>query len=499
MFYKTQSVRNIKKVAVAARGEIAHQIISVCHEMNLETVLLFAEGDEQNEAFRQAKERVCIGPADPLKSYLNIEANIEGALAAGAQALHPGYGFLAESPALALACLVKGIVFIGPSPDTLSLFGNKLSAKKTAQKAGVSVLPHTVLDNKLEEKEILKKARQISYPLIVKTMVGGGGQGLRVVPNEEGLKKLLQNPGTLFQENLSQPNFFLEKHLPSAQHIEVQIFVSAEGELFLLSDRDCSIQRRQQKIIEEAPSALPEKIKKELFSACHALLLGLNYQGAGTVEFLVQGENFYFMEMNPRLQVEHTVTEMIYGLDLIRAQILTANGRPPFHKSKKELWPRGHSIECRICAEDPNQNFRPESGQLLACRWPQGKYVRIDTAFQTGDCIPPFYDSLIAKIIVWDDSRTRAIRKMKKALEETLVFGLKTNISFLHFMLSHIRFLERQMTNTLTEKIHTEEWVAEKIPLPEGLIQKLFYQWNKEGPENHSPFKANPWVDFLKR
>ena len=490
-------MRNIKKVAVAARGEIACQIISVCHEMNLKTVLLFAEGDEQNEAFRQAGERICIGPKDPLKSYLNTEANIEGALGAGAQALHPGYGFLAENAAFARACAVGGLVFIGPSAEALSHLGNKLSAKKTAQKAGVPTLPAFGLHN-WKEGDILQKARQMSYPLLLKSSAGGGGRGLHIVRKEEELQRLLQSaPWSV--DNVARSEIFLEKRLSAARHIEVQIFVSAEGELFLLSDRDCSIQRRQQKIIEEAPSGLPQKIKSRLFSACRALLSQMNYRGAGTVEFLVQGEDFYFMEMNPRLQVEHTLTEMIYGLDLVRAQILTAQGRPPFHKGKKELSPRGHSIECRICAEDPDQNFRPSGGRLLACRWPQGKNIRVDTGFHTGDFIPPFYDSLIAKLVVWDDSRTRSIGKMKKALEETIVFGLKTNTAFLCFLLSHIRFLERRMTCSATEEIHTEEWEAEGLPLPEGLLKKLFRQLQQERSALSPRHKANPWSDFLKR
>ena len=489
-------MRSIKKVAVAARGEIACQIISVCREMSLKTVLLFAEGDEQNEAFRQAEERLCIGPAEPLRSYLNIEAHIEGALGAGAQALHPGYGFLAESPALASACLAKGIVFIGPPAGALSLLGNKLSAKQTASHAGLAVLPSLPFNGRAT-KELFKKARAL-YPVMIKSASGGGGQGLFVAQNEEGLKNFIET-NIKPAKNSKEPQFFLEKHLDSAKHIEVQIFVSAVGELFLLGDRDCSVQRRHQKIIEEAPSNLPEKTKKKLFSACKALLSGLDYQGAGTVEFLVQGEDFYFMEMNPRLQVEHPVTEMTCGLDLVRAQILTAMGSPPFYGDNKSPAPSGHSIECRICAEDPDQNFRPAGGKLIYCKWPQGKNIRVDAGFQTGDWIPSLYDSLIGKIAVWDTSRTRAISKMKRALEETIVFGMKTNIAFLHFLLSHIRFLERQMTSSSAQAIHAKEWRAEPCPLPEGLIKNLFDQLEPEGLKASPPLKANPWSDFLKR
>lgn len=488
----------IKKIAVANRGEIAKRILSTCHEMGIKTVLLYAAGDTYNSAFRIADERVCIGPSDPLKSYLNIEENINGALGAGADAIHPGYGFLSENPDFARQCENKRIAFIGPSSQTLALFGNKITAKKTAQKAGVPVLPAWTGDSQ-KEKLLIQKAREISYPLMIKSASGGGGRGLRLAYNEKELKQLLPLVRSEALQSFNNEEIFLEKYLDSAKHIEVQIFVSADKEIFILGDRDCSSQRRHQKIIEEAPSSLPVKIKEKMKEACIALCESVDYQGAGTIEFLVQGDQFYFLEVNTRLQVEHTVTEMIYGVDLLRAQILTAMRQPAFFESKK-LQTKGHSIQCRVCAEDPHQNFLPSVGSLLFCRWPQGKNIRVDTAYTTGDQISSFYDSLIGKIIVWDDSRVRAIEKMKKALEQTIIFGVSTNINFLNFLLSHSAFIKNKMQTNHLEKIHSSEWKKESFPLDEDLMQEIFKEMkNPLESVSDDSLHFNPWSNFIKR
>ena len=486
----------IKKVAVANRGEIAKRILATCHEMGIKTVLLYAEGDTHNEAFRLAGERICIGPSDPLKSYLRIEENINGALGAGADAIHPGYGFLSENPDFAKQCERKGIIFIGPRSQTISLFGNKISARKTVEKSGIPVLPAWTGDSR-KEQLLIQKAKDISYPLMIKAVCGGGGRGLRQAHNEEELKQLLPLVRSEALQSFNSEEIFLEKYLDSAKHIEVQIFVSADKEVFILGDRDCSSQRRHQKLIEETPSCLPKKMKKRMREACQDLCFALDYQGAGTLEFLVQEDRFYFLEMNTRLQVEHTVTEMIYGVDLLRAQILTAMGQPAFFIDK-EWRPQGHSIQCRICAEDPNQNFLPSAGSLLSCRWPHGKNIRVDTAYYTGDQISSFYDSLISKIIVWDDSRVRAIEKMKRALEETIVFGLFTNIHFLNFILSHNEFIEHKVRINSLEKIRSAEWKEETFPLPEELAQEISKELTHSS--GSAPFDSpqfNPWSDFL--
>lgn len=488
----------IKKVAVSNRGEIAKRIIVACHEMGIKTVLLYATGDIDNDAFRLTDESICIGPADPFQSYLNIEKNIQGALGAGAEALHPGYGFLSENPEFAKQCQNKGIIFIGPPPQTISIFGNKIEAKKTVAKAGVPVLPSWTGDFH-NELQLIQKAREISYPLMIKASCGGGGRGMRKAHNEEELKQLLPLVRAEALQNFNSEEVFLEKYLGLAQHIEVQFFVSADKEVYILGDRNCSSQRRYQKIIEEAPSNLTYKIKKQMQEACFTLCMALDYQGAGTVEFLVQGENFYFLEINTRLQVEHTVTEMIYGVDLLRAQILTSMGRPVFFENR-ELKSRGHSIQCRICAEDPNQNFQPSAGKLLSCNWPQGKGIRVDTAYQTGDVISSFYDSLIAKIIVWDDTRVRAIEKMKQALKKTIIFGVSTNTRFLQYVLSHSDFIENKMQISLLEKRPLEEWKKEKCPLPEACLHEIFNECKSTSPTwKARPTHFNPWLDFSKR
>ena len=489
----------IKKVAVANRGEIARRIISVCREMGLQSLLLYARSDTDNEAFRLADEQICIGPADPFHSYLNIEANIQGALSGGADALHPGYGFLSENPHFAEECENKGLIFIGPKAQSLTLLGNKILARREAQSAGLPILPGWTGDFK--EQILLQKAKEVSYPLMIKASLGGGGRGLRLVRSEEELKQALPLVRAEALQNFNNSEIFLEKYLPSARHIELQIFVSADGEIFILSDRDCSVQRRHQKMIEEAPSSLPKKIKQRIYEGGYELCSRLDYRGAGTMEFLVQDETFYFLEMNTRIQVEHTVTEMIYGVDLVKAQILTAMGQPAFALKREELKPRGHSIQCRLCAEDSYQNFLPAPGPLLSCQWPGGKSIRLDKAYHTGDQISVFYDSLLAKLIVWENSRVRAIEKMKRALEETVIFGLSTNISFLSFLLEHKDFVENKIHIESLEKIQSSDWKQARFPLPEGLAREIFQTLGSSSrPASAEPPSGfNPWSDFLKK
>ena len=311
--------------------------------------------------------------------------------------MHPGYGFLSENPELALQCESKGLVFIGPSSQAISLYGDKIRARKRAEKAGIPVLPAEAGDVK-DPKSLFQKAKKLSYPLMVKIPKGGGGKGLKLVYSEQELKRILSVVELEALENSESTEILLEKYLDVPRHVEVQFFVSANKELVIFGDRDCSSQRRHQKIIEEAPSHLPKHLKKQMGEVCFELGLEKSYQGAGTVEFLIQGEKFYFLEINTRLQVEHTVTEMIYGVDLLRAQILTAMGKPAF-LTKEIPQPRGHSIQCRVCSEMPSRDFLPAAGQILHCDWPYGQSVRVDTAFYTGSKISSLYDSLIAKLL----------------------------------------------------------------------------------------------------
>ena len=472
-----------KTVAIANRGEIAKRIIITCREMGLKSVLLHAAGDIENEAFRLADKTLCIGPAK--ESYLNIEANVEGALAAGAFGLHPGYGFLSETPLFAKECEKKGLVFIGPSSRTMDCFSDKIKTKELCEKVGLPVLP--AQSGFQTKAEVLKAAHRIGWPLMIKASRSGGGQGLKLVHNKEELSEYLKQAKGLFHKE----SFFLEKYLSEAKHIEVQVFVDTLGKIFVLGDRDCSIQRRHQKIIEEAPSGLSKKLKNQIKEAVVSLFQLAEYQGPGTVEFLVDKDNFFLLEINPRLQVEHTVTEMIFGLDLVRAQILTALKKPAFFKSE-DLKSKGHSIQCRICCED--SHFFPSSGRL-SCLWPSGFGKRVDTGFGTGDRISTDYDSLIAKMIVWDSSRVRAIEKMRSALSESLVFGCFVNIPFLQHILHLPEFLENKITVDFIEKNYPKGLSQKPLPFEEEFLMEI-YKETKSGNQNVKDNRIssfNPW------
>ena len=488
---------NIKKVAVANRGEIAKRIVTTCHEMGLKSVLLHAAGDTQNEAYRLADEKLCIGPKNPLQSYLSIEANIKGALASGAQALHPGYGFLSENPFFAKQCEEKGLIFIGPSSEAISSFGNKVEAKRLCEKAGIPVLPYQTGTFKRKE-DGLKAAESLGYPLMIKALSGGGGRGLRVAHNSKEFLSLLSLAKQEASDAFHSKGIFLEKYLKETKHIEIQIFVDAAGKVFILGDRDCSVQRRHQKIIEEAPSQIPENIKNQMKEAVSALLRLVEYKGAGTVEFLYHEEKFYFLEMNTRLQVEHTVTEMLFSLDLVRAQILTALSHPVF--INETLSSKGHSIQCRVCAEDPYNRFLPATGALYSCSWPLGIGKRVDMGFNQGDVISPDYDSLIAKIIVHDTSRIRAIEKMRQALQETIIFGCHSNIPFLKHLLCQPEFLEDRITVDFVEKTYSEGLISEPLPFNEDFLKKLYKEkdFEQQSFQEKESFTFNPWSDFLK-
>ena len=489
---------DVIKVAIANRGEIAKRIITTCHQMGLKTVLLYASGDESTEAFRLAKEAICIGPENPVESYLNMRSNVDGALSAGASALHPGYGFLSESAEFAQMCSDMGLTFIGPSVEALALFGDKISARKICEKIGIPVLKGWSGDIQ-KQSQWIQEADKIGYPVMVKAACGGGGRGLRVAHNQKELEKYLSIVPLEAKKSFHSEKVFLEKYLLSAKHVEIQVFVSADGEIHILGDRDCSFQRRHQKIIEEAPSGVPEKIKNQMKEVALTLFQAVDYQGAGTLEFLYSDGNFYFLEMNARLQVEHTVTEMIYGVDLVRAQILTALGQPPFD-IHLFLKPQGHSIQCRICSEDSYHAFLPQVGSLISCSWPSGAGVRVDKGFSQGDVVSSLYDSLIAKVIVWDSSRVRAIEKMKTALEQTVIFGCSTNIPFLQQALSHIQFIENNITVDFIEKNYPDGIQKESFPFEEEFLQHILFKLRGDSQVHSSPSSSfNPWSHFLKR
>jgi len=445
--------KQIEKIAVANRGEVAARILHACNEMGLETVLLHSEADVGTRAYRMAKERRCIGPAESAKSYLNIEMNVQSALACGADAIHPGFGFLSENSEFASACEECGLAFIGPSAQSIRLFGDKISAKKMVESTGGPTIPgYSGEDQDLFR--LKQEADRIGYPVIVKASAGGGGRGLKVILDASMAEGQILSAQRESQAAFGTSRIFLEKYLDRAKHIEVQIFGDASGRVYALGERECSVQRRHQKIIEESPAAdLHPELRQRMLSAAVQIGEAAKYKNAGTVEFLVQDGQFYFMEMNTRLQVEHPVTEWVMGLDLVKAQILTAMGKDLFWDSME---PRGHSIECRIYAEDPYNKGLPSTGRLGGCRWPEAPGRRFEVGLDSGDSVTSQYDPMIAKVIVWDETRPRAIQKMRHTLRETIVFGVRTNIPLLIEILSHPEFIEGSMTTGFFEAHYAE-------------------------------------------
>ncbi|HEY9859946.1 MAG TPA: acetyl-CoA carboxylase biotin carboxylase subunit [Candidatus Obscuribacterales bacterium] len=418
------------KILIANRGEIALRILRTCEEMGIATVAVHSTVDRHALHVQLADEAVCIGEPPSGKSYLNIPNIIAAALTRNATAIHPGYGFLAENARFAEICADHQISFIGPSPESIRLMGDKSTAKETAQRAGVPTVPGS--DGLVsDEQDALVLAREIGYPVMIKATAGGGGRGMRLVHEEGDLIKLFLAAQGEAEAAFGNSGVYLEKFIERPRHIEFQILADSYGNVVHLGERDCSIQRRHQKLLEEAPSpALSRELREKMGSAAVRVAQSINYVGAGTVEFLLdQSGNFYFMEMNTRIQVEHPVTEMITGLDLIAEQIRIAQGeRLEFTQDQIVL--KGHAIECRVNAEDPDYNFRPSPGRISGYLPPGGPGVRMDSHVYTDYEIPPYYDSLIGKLIVWAPDRASAIRRMKRALRECAVTGLPTTIGF---------------------------------------------------------------------
>jgi 3-methylcrotonyl-CoA carboxylase alpha subunit len=452
----------IKKVAIANRGEVAVRIIRACHELGLKTVLLHSEADTETRAFRLSDEKVCIGPAPTNESYLNIQNNIAGALGAGAQAVHPGFGFLSENADFAQACADSGLIFIGPKPETIRQLGDKISAKRLIEEAKVPTVPGYMGDDQRTET-LIKEAERIGFPVIVKAAAGGGGRGMKVISSRAEAAELIASAQREAQSAFGSSIVFLEKYLNRAKHIEFQVFGDSMGRCVHLFDRECTVQRRHQKIIEEAISpSLTDELRAQMAQAAVNLASRAGYVGAGTVEFLVQDGSFYFLEMNTRLQVEHPVTELVLGVDLVKAQILTAAQEFSIWK-QADLIPRGHSIECRVYAEDPYRGGMPSTGVLGALLWPEGPGRRFEVGFEEGDEITPYYDPMVAKVIVWDESRPRAIRKMLRTLDEIVVFGVQLNIPYLKEILSHPQFVDSSMTTQFISQNFAEGLTPKKL------------------------------------
>ena len=445
----------MKRVAISNRGEVAVRIIRACEELGLETVLLHSDVDHQSRAFRMATKKICIGPAPTAQSYLNIEANINAALAAGADAIHPGFGFLSENADFAAACEKSGLVFIGPSAASIRSLGDKVYFKKLAREAGLPLIPGYEGDNQSVE-ELMKQVEKIGVPVIVKAAAGGGGRGMKLINRMDEAKDAIESAQREALSAFGSEKVFLEKYLGRAKHIEFQVFGDSTGHVVHLFDRECSVQRRHQKIIEEATSpSLTDELRRKMGEvACAIATLG-KYRNAGTVEFLLQDGEFFLLEVNTRLQVEHPVTEEVVGVDLVKMQILTAQGNFVFSPQDIRL-PKGHSIECRVYAENPYQGGMPSTGLLGTVQWPEGPRRRFEYGFESGDTITSHYDPMIAKVIVWDESRPRAIEKMIRTLKDSLIFGVNTNIPYLIEILDHEEFRSGKMTTRFIENYFAE-------------------------------------------
>ena len=418
------------KVLIANRGEIALRVIRACHELNIKTVAVYSTADELSLHVKFADEAVCIGPPPSKDSYLNIPKIIAAGEITGADAIHPGYGFLSESAQFSKICKENGFTFLGPVPDIIDSMGNKAKAKETMKAAGVPVVPggNGILEG---PEDALEKANQMGYPIMLKASAGGGGRGMRLVKRESEVIAAYKSANQESQNAFGNGDIYIEKFIENPRHIEVQILADTHGNIIHLGERECSIQRRHQKLIEESPSPIVgEDTRKKIGEAAVAGARAVNYVGVGTIEFLMDKQkNFYFMEMNTRIQVEHPVTEMVTGVDLIKQQIkMHAGSECP--EALYDFQLRGHSIECRINAEDPNNNFMPFPGEITNFHMPGGKGVRVDSHAYAGYVIPTQYDSMIGKIIVHAKNRDRAIIRMQRALEETIIGGPKTTLPY---------------------------------------------------------------------
>jgi len=439
-----------KKILIANRGEIALRIVRTCKELGIPTVAVYSDIDREALHVVFADEAVCIGPALSKESYLKVSSILSAAQITGADAIHPGYGFLAENAEFSDICAESGLTFIGPSGDAIRKMGDKAAAKETMKKVGVPVVPGS--DGAIKDFDEAKAvAKEIGYPVMLKASAGGGGKGMRIVFEESEIEKAFQNASTEAGAAFGNPELYVEKYIENPRHIEIQIIGDVDGKAYHYGERDCSIQRRHQKLIEESPSPfITDEVREKMGKAAILGAESVGYRGAGTIEFLVDKYmNFYFIEMNTRIQVEHPVTEMVRNLDLIKQQILVASGNSIADYPKP---PRGHAIEFRINAEDPANNFRPSPGKIEYLHFPGGFGIRIDSHIYNDYVIPPTYDSLIAKLIVWGTDRKHAIARAKRAFEEFQIEGVKTTIPFHQQVLEHELFVNGNFDTSFIEK-----------------------------------------------
>ena len=442
----------MNKILIANRGEIAVRIIRACKEMNIKTVAVYSEADKDSMHTRLADEAICIGPANSSKSYLNYKNIIEAAYITGSDSIHPGFGFLSENSQFAKICEESNIKFIGPSYDVIKLMGNKSNAKEMMEKAGVPVVPGSK-GSVRSINEAKKIAKEIGYPVMIKAAAGGGGKGIRIVNNEDEMENCYNIVKQEALISFKDDEIYIEKFIQNPRHVEIQILADEHGNVIHLGERDCTVQRKNQKIIEETPStAIDDKLRVKMGEAAIKAAKKVGYTSCGTIEFLVdKNKNFYFMEMNTRIQVEHGITEERTGIDIVKEQIRIAAGEKLKIK-QKDVEFRGHSIECRINAENPEKKFRPCPGKITGLILPGGNGIRVDTFVYEGYTIPANYDSMIAKIIATGKTRNEAISKMKRALEETVIEGVDTNIDFLFKIIRNSNFLRGKYDTSFIEK-----------------------------------------------
>jgi acetyl-CoA carboxylase, biotin carboxylase subunit len=473
-----------QKILIANRGEIALRIIRTVKEMGIATVAVFSEADRNSLHVRNADEAVCIGPASSASSYLRGDKIIEVALKLGADAIHPGYGFLSENEDFAKKVIAAGLAFIGPSPEAIRIMGNKLAAKAAALKYNIPMVPggDHAISNIEEAKSIAAKT---GYPVLIKASAGGGGKGMRIVENEDSFAESMKRAVSEAQAAFGDGSVFIEKYISSPRHIEIQVLGDQHGNIVHLFERECSIQRRYQKVVEEAPSSvLDEALRNAMGKAAVDAARSCDYYNAGTVEFILdENNNYYFLEMNTRLQVEHPVTEMITGVDLVREQIKIAEGEKLSFR-QEDLRIQGHAIELRIYAEDPANNFLPYTGKLLSYQRPQGPGIRVDDGFEEGMEIPVHYDPMIGKLIAYASNRREAIERMLRAIQEYKIIGIENTLAFGKFVMEHPAFISGKFDTHFVQKYFSPDKLIEKLADDELHAATAFAGWLIQ---NHKP------------
>ena len=496
----------IKKILIANRGEIAVRIIRGCRDLGIDAVAVFSDCDKAAFHVRLADEAYHIGASPSVESYLAQDKIIDAAKRSGADAIHPGYGFLAENATFAKRCADEGIIFIGPKPETITLLGDKLQARAAALEAGLPVVPGETIDGD-DIKTALTKADTVGYPILIKAAAGGGGKGMRVVQKSEQFEEALERASSEATSAFGDGRVYIEKFLERPRHIEIQILCDQHGNAIHLNERECSIQRRHQKVIEESPSpVMTPELRQRMGAAAIDIARRTGYVGAGTVEFMVaQDLSFYFLEVNTRLQVEHPVTEMVTGIDLVKEQIAVAEGKP-LRYSQEDIKLDGHAIECRIYAEDPQQGFTPSTGRLNNYRIPAGPGVRVDSGVVIFNEIPIYYDPMIAKLVVWGSDRNEAINRTRRALQEYRVSGLKTTIGFHLAVLDNERFAKGDLsTSFLPEEFPDNKYeILDDNILRCAAIAAALNKFTHErkitlGPKRLNKEDSSQWSDFHRR